>query len=151
VETFAQAVHQDGGVISAYVFSDYVTAIESCYQDWPDFSRYLDFLVETTYEVQGEYARTLMERARRVTAGTCPVGAAVYSLPHVRRSEKGGRRWWQGRDQDVLDTVVGCREGGAETVWLFTADALLAPDLAPDRRDFLLGGIRRAMEGAGHS
>lgn len=86
VEHFSKLARSLGRKISAYVFTDYVTAIEACYQDWPYFSRFLDTLIITAYEVEGRYAGTLVRRAEAVSDRRCRIAAAVYSLPHVRRS-----------------------------------------------------------------
>lgn len=145
VQHFSKLAKEQGKQISAYVFTDYVTAIEACYQDWPYFSRFLDTLVITTYEVEGEYAKRLVERARAVTDKNCSITTAVYSLPDVRRSEDGGRRWWKAKDKDVLATVKGCLKGGAEGIFLFTYDALFDPQLPSERRTFLIEGLKRIL------
>lgn len=143
VQHFSKLAHDRGKEISAYVFTDYVTAIETCYQDWPWFSRYLDTLIITLYEVQDTYAKTLVERARSVAHEGCKVGTAVYTQHGGRRSSDGGTRWWSGTDQDILDTIRASLDGGSEGTYLFTYDAIFDPKLPPERHDFLVGGIKR--------
>ena len=143
VEHFSKLAHDRGREISAYVFTDYVTAIETCYQDWPWFSRFLDTLIITVYEVRDAYTRTLVERARAVTHEACKVATATYTHPGGRRSGDGGARWWSGADQDILDTIQGSLDGGADGIYLFTYDALFDPKLAPERHKCLVEGIKR--------
>jgi len=124
VREFSNLAHQMGKKISAYVFTDYVTAIESCYQDWPYFSRFLDFLCPTTYEVSPEYVRTLIHRARSVMYDKCILTPVVLSSPEVLRSRDGGRRWSRERTPEyVLSMARACIESGAEGLVFFLYDS----------------------------
>ena len=118
-----------GKQVSAYVFTDYVTAIECCYQDWPYFSRYLDFLIPTLYEVSPEYAGVLVERARAVASKKCKIMPAIYANTVVRRSQKGGLRWSQKRDAEyIISLVKAIYDNGGDGVSLFLYDTLFNPN-----------------------
>jgi len=120
VREFSNLVHQMGKKISAYVFTDYVTAIESCYQDWPYFSRFLDFLCPTTYEVSPDYVKTLVHRARSVMHEGCKLTPVVLSSPEILRSREGGRRWSRDRSPEyVISVARACLESGADGVVFF--------------------------------
>lgn len=143
VEHFANLVHGRGKEISAYVLTDYLTAIETCYQDWPWFSRFLDRLIITVYEVQDAWVRRLVERARAVMHEKCRLATAAYTFPGNRRSSDGGSRWWTGKDEEILAAMRATYDAGADGVYLFTYEALFDPALAPERRELLVQGIRR--------
>ncbi len=139
-----------GKEVSAYVFTDYVTAIECCYQDWPYFSRYLDFLVPTLYEVSPDYASVLVERARSVTFKDCSIVPAIYGNTAVRRSKKGGSRWSQKRDTKyILSLIEAIYNNGGNGVSFFLYDTLFDPD-KPNGfpRDELLK-LKKGLKGIG--
>jgi len=124
VREFSSLVHRMGRKTSAYVFTDYVTAIESCYQDWPYFSRFLDFLCPTTYEVSLDHVRTLVHRARSVMHEGCALTPVVLSSPEILRSREGGRRWSSDRTPEyVLSAARACLESGADGVVFFLYDS----------------------------
>ena len=77
VKEFSTIAREYGCEISAYVFTDYTTAIEACYQDWPYFSQYLDFIIPTMYEVAPSWMKTLIRRARHVTNNRCEIHPAI--------------------------------------------------------------------------
>ncbi len=123
VEEFSRLAREMGKKISAYVFTDYVTAIEAAYQDWPYFSKFLDTLCPTTYEVSPDHIRTLVKRAKSVVAGTCSLTPVVLSAPEVVRSREGGRRWSRERTIDyVLSSTKACLDSGAQGVVFFIYD-----------------------------
>ena len=126
VEYFSDMAKAQGAQISAYVFTDYVTAIESCYQDWPHFSRYLDFIIPTLYEVSPDYALFLTKKAiNAVMHSGCKVTPAIMASPSTRRSAKGGKRWSQDRSAKyIVECVNKCREAGAWGVVLFVYDTI---------------------------
>lgn len=123
VERFSEVARSRGGEISAYVFTDYVTAIEACYQDWPHFSRFLNVLCPTVYEVSPAHVRTLTMRARSVIAQECRLTPAIMSSHEVRRSRDGGKRWSSERTpEDTVAVVRSCMEAGSDGFVLFLYD-----------------------------
>jgi uncharacterized lipoprotein YddW (UPF0748 family) len=124
VERFSEVARSGGREISAYVFTDYVTAIEACYQDWPHFSRFLDVLCPTVYEVSPEYVKTLTKRARSVIAPSCRLTPAIMSSDEVRRSLDGGERWSKERTPEyVLSVAKSCVDAGSDGFVLFIYDS----------------------------
>ncbi len=120
VKDFADFTHQQNKIISAYVFTDYTTGIEAIYQDWPWFSRYLDFIITTTYEVSPSYIHTLAKRTKAVMNENCQLFPTIYSAPAVRRSEDGGKRWYKGRPEDVVNAFNAWLEEDVDGVVFFT-------------------------------
>jgi len=124
VRRFSEVAKSQGREISAYVFTDYATAIESCYQDWPHFSKFLDVICPTVYEVSPAHVRTLTQRARSVIAKGCRLTPAVLSSPEVLRSREGGSRWSREKTPDyVLSAVRSCLTAGADGFVLFLYDS----------------------------
>lgn len=120
VEKLSNAARGRGLTSSAYVFTDYVTAIESCYQDWPYFSRFLDYIVPTLYEVSPGYAGRMVSRARLVTDPKTKVVPAVYANRVVRRAVAGARRWTLRRGAEyIYEIAESCLEAGAKGIALF--------------------------------
>ncbi|MEM2936161.1 MAG: family 10 glycosylhydrolase [Candidatus Bathyarchaeia archaeon] len=145
VEHFSKLAKINNRQTSAYVFTDYVTAIEACYQDWPYFSRFLDMIMPTLYEVSQHHAQHLIEKAKSVVASGCQVVPAVYVNPSSkRRSKEGGNRWWRGvSTENVLSTIEGALRGGADGISLFLYDSLFDSETIPtETRDKLLNGFR---------
>ncbi|RLE80134.1 MAG: hypothetical protein DRJ52_07045 [Thermoprotei archaeon] len=124
VEYFSDVAKVYGASISAYVFTDYVTAIESCYQDWPYFSQYLDFIVPTIYEVAPDYALFLIKKAiNAVMHSGCKVMPAIMTSSSTRRSAKGGKRWSSDRSTKyILECINKCREASTAGAALFLYD-----------------------------
>ncbi|OYT31699.1 MAG: hypothetical protein B6U94_02135 [Thermofilum sp. ex4484_79] len=130
VRSLSEVSKSLGHKVSAYVFTDYVTAIESCYQDWPYFSRYFDFLVPTLYEVSPNYAHQLIRRARLIASKDCKIEPAIYANTVVRRSMKGGKRWEQKRNAEyMLSLIRAVLESGGDGIAFFLYDTLFNPDL----------------------
>jgi uncharacterized lipoprotein YddW (UPF0748 family) len=124
VRRFSELTRSRGREISAYVFTDYVTAIEACYQDWPHFSRFLDVLCPTVYEVSPEQASRLVDRARSVIHQGCRLTPAIMSSDEVRRSLEGGRRWSSERSpRYVLSVAKACLDAGSDGFVLFLYDS----------------------------
>lgn len=124
VRRFSEVARAGGREISAYVFTDYVTAIEACYQDWPHFSKYLDLLCPTVYEVSPEQATRITDRARSVIASGCRLTPAIMSSDEVVRSKEGGRRWSSERSPSyVLSIAKACLEAGSDGFVLFLYDS----------------------------
>jgi uncharacterized lipoprotein YddW (UPF0748 family) len=145
VEQFSKLAKRRNRQISAYVFTDYVTAIEACYQDWPYFSKFLDIIIPTLYEVSSHHAQHLIEKAKSVVDSGCKVMPAVYVDPSSkRRSIEGGNRWWRGvSTENVLSTMEGALRGGADGISLFLYDSLFDQEMIPiETRDELLNGFR---------
>ncbi len=120
VKDFAGFVHDRNKLISAYVFTDYTTAIEAVYQDWPWFSRYVDFIITTSYEVSPEYIHTMAQRTKAVMNKNCRLFPTIYAAPAVRRSEEGGKRWYKGKREDVVNTYKAWLEENVDGVVFFT-------------------------------
>lgn len=149
VEHFSKLAKRNNRQISAYVFTDYVTAIEACYQDWPYFSKFLDMIIPTLYEVSSQHAQRLTEKAKSVVANGCQVVPAVYVNPSSkRRSKGGGNRWWKGVSaENVLSTIEGALQGGADGISLFLYDPLFDPKIMPtETRNKLLSGFKRLQQ-----
>ncbi len=125
VKEFAHFAHERGKVISAYVFSDYTTAIEAVYQDWPWFSRYLDFLILTSYEVSPAYIHELAIRTKAIISPDCRLFPTIYSAPVTRRSEDGGLRWYSGKPENVPATFKAWLKEGVDGVVLFNYRLLM--------------------------
>ncbi|RLE99368.1 MAG: hypothetical protein DRJ59_08045 [Thermoprotei archaeon] len=118
VRELSELVHSYGGKTSAYVFTDYPTAIEAIYQDWVRFSRYLDFLLPTLYEVSPSFAERLIRNAVELTRK--PIMPAVYANKVVRRAREGSRRWSTIRGVEyILRLVESVKRGGGEGIALF--------------------------------
>ena len=124
VRRFSEVAKAGGREISAYVFTDYVTAIEACYQDWPHFSRYLDVLCPTVYEVSPEQAKRITDKARSVIPTSCRLTPAIMSSDEVRRSKEGGNRWSSERSPAyVLSIAKACLDAGSDGYVLFLYDS----------------------------
>ncbi len=132
VKEFADFAHKRGKLISAYVFTDYTTAIEAVYQDWPWFSRYLDFLIPTSYEVSPSYIHQLAARTKAVISPNCMLFPTVYSAPVRRRSEDGGARWYSGKPEDVVATFKAWLDENVDGVVLFNYGLLMNPKYLTD-------------------
>ena len=132
VKEFADFAHKRGKLISAYVFTDYTTAIEAVYQDWPWFSRYLDFLIPTSYEVSPAYIHELAVRTKAVISPNCRLFPTIYSAPVRRRSEDGGVRWYNGRPEDVPATFKAWLDEGVDGVVFFNYGLLMNPKYLTD-------------------
>ncbi len=117
---FADFAHEHDKLISAYVFTDYTTGIEAIYQDWPWFSRYLDFIIPTSYEVSPFYIHKMAKRAKAVIDNNCMLFPTVYSAPAVRRSADGGKRWYNGQPEDVVSVFNAWIEEDVDGVVFFT-------------------------------
>ncbi len=120
VKDFADFAHKRNKLISAYVFTDYTTAIEATYQNWPWFSRYLDFIIPTSYESSPSYIHEMAKRTKAVMNKECMLFPTVYSAPAVRRSEDGGNRWYNGQPEDVVSTFNAWLEEDVDGVVFFT-------------------------------
>lgn len=151
VATFSDVARDLKVALSAYVFTDYTTAIEAVYQDWPSFSEHLSRVHPTLYEVSPSHAGRLVDRALRVTAPQCAVFPVVSPANHIWRGKLGGERWTPRIDADyvlnMLDSVV---EAGADGVWFYLYEALFqrpsydfSPrySLAEDQRELLQRGL----------
>lgn len=134
VKDFSEFVHKNNKLISAYVFTDYPTAIEAIYQDWPWFSRYLDFIVPTSYESSTSYIHTMAERTRAVLNKKCALYPAIFSVPSVRRSEDGGKRWYKGKAEDIYDTYKAWIDEKVNGVVFFTYNSLVGSKLLTDEQ-----------------
>jgi len=118
VKDFSELVHTYNAKTSAYVFTDYPTAIEAIYQDWIGFSKYLDFIVPTLYEVSPTTALKIVGNAVKLTGK--PVIPAVYANKVVRRAREGARRWSIERGADyIFKLAEKIKEGGGEGIALF--------------------------------
>ena len=120
VKDFAEFAHSKNKLISAYVFTDYTTAIEATYQNWPWFSQYLDFIIPTSYEVSPEYIHTMAKMTKAVLNKNCMLFPTIYSAPLQRRSADGGNRWYKGEQKDVIDSFNAWLEEGVDGVIFFT-------------------------------
>jgi uncharacterized lipoprotein YddW (UPF0748 family) len=120
VKDFADFAHKRNKLISAYVFTDYTTGVEAIYQNWPWFSHYLDFIIPTSYEVSPSYIHVLAKRTKAVIDKNCMLFPTVYAAPHVRRSEDGGKRWYNGKPEDVVNTFNAWMEEDVDGVVFFT-------------------------------
>jgi hypothetical protein len=120
VKDFAEFAHSKNKLISAYVFTDYTTAIEATYQNWPWFSQYLDFIIPTSYEVSPEYIHTMAKMTKAVLNKNCMLFPTINSAPLQRRSADGGNRWNKGEQKDVIDSLNAWLEEGVDGVILFT-------------------------------
>ena len=132
VKEFADFAHERDKLISAYVFTDYTTAIEAVYQDWPWFSRYLDFIIPTSYEVSPAYIKELAVRTRAVISPSCMLFPTIYSAPARRRSEDGGTRWYNGKPEDVVATFKAWLDEDVDGVVLFNYGLLMNSDYLKD-------------------
>ena len=131
---------------SAYVFTDYVTAIEACYQDWPAFSRYLDYLIPTLYEVSPSHARRLVSRAVDVTPEGLPIIPAVYANRMVRRAVKGVERWTTKRGADyIAELAKASLEAGAKGIALFNYATMFNQSLPMSLRKEDLVELRKKL------
>ncbi len=128
VKDFADFAHQHNKLISAYVFTDYTTGVEAIYQDWPWFSRYLDFIIPTSYEVSPSYIHTLAKRTKAVIDKNCMLFPTIYAAPNVRRSQDGGTRWYKGRPEDVVSTFNAWMEENVDGVVFFTYGMMSSSD-----------------------
>jgi len=118
VRELSELTHSYGGKASAYVFTDYPTAIESVYQDWIGFSKHLDFLVPTLYEISPGFAEKLIGNAARATGK--PLMPALYANTVVRRARPGAKRWSLERGADyILSLAESVKRGGGDGVALF--------------------------------
>jgi len=117
---FADFAHEHNKQISAYVFTDYTTAVEAVYQNWPWFSRYLDFVIPTSYEASPSYIHEMAKRSKAVLNKDCMLFPTVYAAPAVRRSEDGGNRWYKGQPEDVVSTFNAWIEEDVDGVVFFT-------------------------------
>lgn len=125
VREFAELAKEYGNRISAYVFTDYTTAIESCYQDWPYFSRYLDFLLPTLYEVSPEWMKVLVERARSVAFDRCKITPVIYTNTVIRRAIKGAKRWTLKRNAEyILESMKSIKEAKADGIVFYRYNTL---------------------------
>ncbi len=120
VKDFSDFVHKRNKLISAYVFTDYTTAIEAAHQDWPWFSRYLDFVIPTSYEVSPLYIHKMAKRTKAVLDDDCKLFPTIYSAPLQRRSSDGGNRWYKGKQSDVVDSFNAWLDEGVDGVIFFT-------------------------------
>jgi len=138
VERFSEVARSGGREISAYVFTDYVTAIEACYQDWPYFSRFLDVLCPTVYEVSPPQARRITARARSVMSSNCRLTPAIMSSDEIRRSREGGSRWSSERSPEyVLSIAKACIDAGSDGFVLFLHDSTPPEVLRVLRDEFM--------------
>lgn len=152
VEAFAGVTKELGSSLSAYVFTDYTTAIEAVYQDWPSFSQYLDRVHPTLYEVAPAHAGRLVERARRVTFPNCEVLPVISPVNKIWRGQDGGERWTQKMDASyLLETMDAVLDAGADGIWIYLYEALyprLSYDFTPsyalpkEERDRLACGMK---------
>ncbi len=124
---FADFAHERDKLISAYVFTDYTTGIEAVYQDWPWFSRYLDFIIPTSYEVSPSYIHEMAKRSKAVIDKNCMLFPTVYAAPAVRRSEDGGSRWYNGQPEDVVAAFNAWIEEDVDGVVFFTYGMMISP------------------------
>jgi len=131
VKEFAELAKEHGKKISAYVFTDYTTAIEACYQDWPYFSRYLDILLPTFYEVSPEWMKVLVERARSVAFKGCEITPVIYTNTVIRRAVKGAKRWTLERNAEyILESMKSVKEAGADGIIFYHHSALFGRSAA---------------------
>jgi len=152
VEAFAGVTSELGSELSAYVFTDYTTAIEAVYQDWPAFSQYLNRVHPTLYEVAPAHAGRLVERARRVTFPECEILPVISPVNKIWRGQDGGERWTPQMDASyLLETMDAVLEAGADGIWLYLYEALFhrpSYDFTPtyslpeDERTLLQAGMR---------
>ncbi len=125
VKEFSELTKEYGREISAYVFTDYTTAIESCYQDWPYFSRYLDLLLPSLYEVSPSWMKVLVERAKSVVHERCKITPVIYTNTIIRRAVEGARRWSMERNAKyILEAIEAIRKAGADGVVFFYYETL---------------------------
>jgi len=131
VKEFAKLAKEHGKKISAYVFTDYTTAIEACYQDWPYFSRYLDLLLPTLYEVSPEWMKVLVKRAKSVASKGCKITPVIYTNTVIRRAVKGARRWSLKRNAEyILESMRSVKEAGADGIVFYHYSALFGKSVA---------------------
>jgi len=123
VKYFSELAHKYGKDISAYVFTDYTTSIESCYQDWPYFSKYLNYIIPTLYEVSPKYIPILMEKTKKVVS--CKIYPAIYTNKNVRRSLHGGKRWTKDRSPtELINIIKSILDAKVDGVTFFTYEGL---------------------------
>ncbi|MCK5682019.1 family 10 glycosylhydrolase [bacterium] len=134
VKDFADFAHQHDKLISAYVFTDYTTAIEAVYQNWPWFSRYLDFIIPTTYEVSPAYIHEIAAQTKAVLHEECMLFPTVYAAPIQRRSKDGGKRWYSGNQDDVVSTFKAWVAEDVDGVVLFHYDLMMNPDYVSEEQ-----------------
>ena len=130
VKEFSELAREHGRRISAYVFTDYTTAIETCYQDWPHFSHYLDLLLPTLYEVSPEWMKVLVKRARSVTSKECEITPVIYTNTVVRRAIKGAKRWSVERNAEyILKSIESVKDAGADGIVFYHYSTLFGLSL----------------------
>lgn len=134
VKDFSEFVHSQNKFISAYVFTDYPTAIEAAYQDWPWFSQYLDFIIPTSYEVSPSYIAQSGKRTKAVLDKNCIFFPTIYSGPNLRRGEDGGKRWYKGTPDDIISTFKAWLEQDVEGVVFFTYEKMYDLTLLTDEQ-----------------
>ncbi len=143
VKDFADFAHQHNKLISAYVFTDYTTAIEAVYQNWPWFSRYLDFIIPTSYEVSPAYIHKMAAMTKAVLHDSCMLFPTVYAAPVQRRSADGGVRWYSGKPDDVVTTFKAWLDEDVDGVVLFTYNLMMNRDyVSKEQLEKNIKGIR---------
>jgi len=125
VEAFAGVTQEFDATLSAYVFTDYTTAIEAVCQDWPYFSKRVDRLHPTLYEVAPSHAGRLIRRARRVADPQCQIFPVISPVDHIWRGQMGGERWTGKTDAAyLLETMDAVLQASADGIWLYLYEAL---------------------------
>ena len=132
VKDFSEFAHKNNKLISAYVFTDYPTAIEAIYQNWPWFSRYLDFIIPTSYEVSPEYIHTMAKMTKAVLNKNCMLFPTINAgIPPQRRSGDGGKRWYKGKPEDVVNSFKAWLDEDVDGVVFFFYGQFMNPKYLP--------------------
>ncbi|MDD3925860.1 MAG: family 10 glycosylhydrolase [bacterium] len=125
VREFSDRIHALGKQVSAYCFTDYVSAAESVRQDWPRWSSFVDELYLSTYEVSPDWAGEIMAEAKAMINNRCRLVPVVYTQTDRDRAADGGKRWSRDKGAGyILSVMDRTLAAGADGTAFFLYDGI---------------------------